>query len=326
MTKIIRKKAIFALAAAAVMAAATGTSLMVANKIKADAAIEDIHSATVGTLGELENNYQNLVMPVDRITERVASSTQGNNPTGTYGIEKMFDNNLGTKWEAVWDNTLPEKTFTFTFAQEETITGFYEVTRRDNNINGTMSWYKVYTSETGEDESWTEVISDGTMPYQLGTWSTVFSEPITAKYLRISTDADAITEFRFYYEPTSASDLAVLKTEIDKMYPFVTSGEAFNVYDEDTYQQIVTDMTAAEAMPETSAEEITANPAKELVVGGEVDANAHTLSIQPVLNIQRETIACQRLILFHQHVCAHDFYACRKRKLVSDLVGNIGIQ
>ena len=258
MTKIIRKKAIFALAAAAVMAAATGTSLMVANKIKADAAIEDIHSATVGTLGELENNYQNLVMPVDRITERVASSTQGNNPTGTYGIEKMFDNNLGTKWEAVWDNTLPEKTFTFTFAQEETITGFYEVTRRDNNINGTMSWYKVYTSETGEDESWTEVISDGTMPYQLGTWSTVFSEPITAKYLRISTDADAITEFRFYYEPTSASDLAVLKTEIDKMYPFVTSGEAFNVYDEDTYQQIVTDMTAAEAMPETSAEEITA--------------------------------------------------------------------
>ena len=87
MTKIIRKKAIFTLAAAAVMAAATGTSLMVANKIKADAAIEDIHSATDGTLGELENNYQNLVMPVDRITERVASSTQGNNPTGTYGIE-----------------------------------------------------------------------------------------------------------------------------------------------------------------------------------------------------------------------------------------------
>ena len=154
MIKSRRNKAVLALAAAAVFAATSGAAVLLANKLEADAAIDAIDSTTVGSLGELENNYQNLVMPVSRITKKVASSTQSG---ANYSIDKMFDGNLGTKWEAVWNNPPAEKTFTFTFAQAETITGFYEVTRQDNNLNGTMSWFKVETSENGTD-GWTEAV------------------------------------------------------------------------------------------------------------------------------------------------------------------------
>lgn len=251
MTRIKRTKTIIALAAAAVMATAAGTTLMITNKIRADAAIEAINSKTVGTLGELDNNYKDLIMPVDRIATKAVDSTQGG-----CEIDKMFDGDLGSKWEAVWNPAPPEVTFTFSFAQPETITGFYEVTRSDNNINGTMSTYKIETSTDGSD--WQEVISDGTVPYRLGTWSSVFEEPITTQHLRIKTDARAITEFRFYYEPGEADDLSQLKTEVDSLIEYVQQGEEGDAYSNAVYEQIHSDKAAAESMPESTPEEIDA--------------------------------------------------------------------
>ena len=218
---------------------------------RALAAIDEINSTAVSTLGELDNNYKNLVMPVSRIISKSVNSTQNG-----YGVEKMFDNNVSSRWEAAWSGAPEDKVFTFEFMQPETIVGFYEITRNDNNINGTMSGYKIETSDNGN--SWQVAVVDGEMPFELGTWNTIFEKPVTAKYIRLTTDAAAISEFRFYYVPSAQADFETLKAETDKLYALVKQGDAFDVYGEEIYSQIKTDMEAAAAMAETSAEETAA--------------------------------------------------------------------
>ena len=239
------------LAAAAVLgvAAGLGGGFTTWQRLRVLAAIDEINSKTVSTLGDLDNNYRNLVLPVARISAKSVNSTQNG-----YGIEKMFDNNVGTKWEAKWSGAPAEKVFNFTFTQEETITGFYEITRNDNNIAGTMSTYKIETSADGN--TWETAITNGVMPYELGTWNEVFDGAVTTKYLRFTTDAAAISEFRFYYIPSSGEDFQTLKAETEKLRGLVKQGDGFDVYKEDTFQKIGAGLTAAEAMPEETKEEI----------------------------------------------------------------------
>ena len=171
------------------------------------AAGTDIGSAAVSSLGELDGNYRYLAMPSARIAEKSANSTQ----SGNYGIDKMFDNNASTRWEAAWNGAPAEKVFTFTFTQPETIVGFYEVTRTDNNISG---------------KNWQVAVENGETPFELGTWNAIFGKPVTAKYIRLTTDAAAISEFRFYYIPSAADDLSVLKDETQKLIASVEKCDA----------------------------------------------------------------------------------------------------
>ena len=222
------------------------------------AAGTDIGSAAVSSLGELDGNYRYLAMPSARIAEKSANSTQ----SGNYGIDKMFDNNASTRWEAAWNGAPAEKVFTFTFTQPETIVGFYEVTRNDNNISGTMSKYKIEMSDNGKN--WQVAVENGETPFELGTWNAIFGKPVTAKYIRLTTDAAAISEFRFYYIPSAADDLSVLKDETQKLFASVEKGDAAGQYGEETYGGIISAKESAEAMAETSSEEIAAKAAAYL--------------------------------------------------------------
>ena len=247
---MVKAKKTTLLAAAGILGAAVlGGGFGVWRGTDATAQIADVDSVKVSTLGDLDNNYRNLVLPVARISAKSVNSTQNG-----YGIEKMFDNNVGTKWEAKWSGAPAEKVFNFTFTQEETITGFYEITRNDNNIAGTMSTYKIETSADGN--TWETAITNGVMPYELGTWNEVFDGAVTTKYLRFTTDAAAISEFRFYYIPSSGEDFQTLKAETEKLRGLVKQGDGFDVYKEDTFQKIGAGLTAAEAMPEETKEEI----------------------------------------------------------------------